>query len=993
MRSRNNLYLTYKKDTSLLLYWVINTSNGIVKSGKQAEDGSVHLNTTGRTTVAEIVNMARLIAKHLHPIPSTVFRLFQAIIKARSATHAAFQQIVTQKPDPEIERANETHKHFIDALTEAFEALGGASWESTDASAMEGKASADVEFQNQFSALSLGSAGGVEGENEDEDDSEAGGAQTTQTRARKQPRPGKGKKGKRGKKAKSKGATSIPTEAAMADIPIESYRIIEDGEGLVTDYLMAVHAVIGEWMDLRLYTQDLWREVAYDGLNSAVAAALTNIAVSMVKRTCITVFAEFPGHESYDTIINTMTRGDLEKAQTQFEMSLYRVSQCGHQTDKVKETFLDVKEQFWVHAYNDLVDFISDFRKNRGKPTKAMQAQLDTWTPTLDLQRVANEDRVRWRRLYTISWLYDLVNVFSSIVVQRNTMKGEHHIYEHVDWSTTGPWHQHRRLFGLNEFAGDITTLAMQKQGTDIKGKILPHHVFQLQCIVDSFAASRGWTVNPLRGHILAGPSRKFRPRRDVDLFLDRENERLGHGVLQSIDVLKQLMEKDRDSQHESSQHSDSCELLDLLRGDFINWLGESKYMYGLKTLPPSSFSKHNSNGLWEYSPLLCAAGLVEGIVLVQRVVMQLWENMPEPTLAIHLHNMLVERSYLERPIGLYAAIVALHEEQFFPDGIPTEDFYSALSARVNQVHADRGSLRRRIQALARDPTTDIHGILDVKLNRFFTGKSDLMMYYDAGWAPEKIPDADVRLKSMWYMMRLMSTERVIDPETGERRLKETELVKRASRDPKHASMLQDIASGSILEVQGHTAATDDDDDAAFTESVMRQIPALNEYKLPPPRRDPYNLHQEQKKKRPVADAQGRDLLTMLRPDLFADVCGNNPASSVNYVFVTCHIIMLFRSIENHFSKARHPLWVETYERSSRSRPQWRKRVDLVVKAMASEDEDAMRLFAKAFEEMRGGLLACVYWEDLKEGESGLKDSTNGDGSDGILGVDHCTLM
>jgi len=111
----------------------------------------------------------------------------------------------------------------------------------------------------------------------------------------------------------------------------------------------------------------------------------------------------------------------------------------------------------------------------------------------------------------------------------------------------------------------------------------------------------------------------------------------------------------------------------------------------------------------------------------------------------------------------------------------------------------------------------------------------------------------------------------------------------------------------------------------------MRQIPELNEYKLPPPRRDPYNLHQEQKKKRPMENAQGRDLLDLLRPDLFAGVCGNNPVSSVNYVWVTCIIIMLFMNIEDVFSKARHPLWVETYERSSRSRPQGLKRVVLVA--------------------------------------------------------------
>lgn len=75
--------------------------------------------------------------------------------------------------------------------------------------------------------------------------------------------------------------------------------------------------------------------------------------------------------------------------------------------------------------------------------------------------------------------------------MQRNTMKGEMHVYEDVDWSKTGPWHHHRRLFGLNEFAGIITTLAMQKPGTDIRDKILPHHVFQLQCIVDSRTSSR----------------------------------------------------------------------------------------------------------------------------------------------------------------------------------------------------------------------------------------------------------------------------------------------------------------------------------------------------------------------------------------------------------------------------------------------------------------------------------------------------------------------
>jgi hypothetical protein len=174
----------------------------------------------------------------------------------------------------------------------------------------------------------------------------------------------------------------------------------------------------------------------------------------------------------------------------------------------------------------------------------------------------------------------------------------------------------------------------------------------------------------------------------------------------------------------------------------------------------------------------------------------------------------------------------------------------------------------------------------------------------------------------------------------------------------------------------------------------MRQVPKLNGYKQPPPLRDPYNLHQEQDKRSPIVNAKGRDLLDLLRHDFFADVCGKNPVSSVNYVWVTVIFIMLFKKIEDVFSEARHPLWVEIYERSMRSQPQMLKRTSLVVQAMASADEDAMRLFAQAFENSRGGILACVYWEDLKESESGFrKASTDGDDDDGVPSPEQCTVM
>lgn len=58
-------------------------------------------------------------------------------------------------------------------------------------------------------------------------------------------------------------------------------------------------------------------------------------------------------------------------------------------------------------------------------------------------------------------------------------------------------------------------------------------------------------------------------------------------------------------------RHENSNTMVRELRNDFMNWLGESKCMHGLKTIPPSRFPHANANGLWEYSPFLCGAGLV----------------------------------------------------------------------------------------------------------------------------------------------------------------------------------------------------------------------------------------------------------------------------------------------------------------------------------------------------------------------------------------------
>ena len=945
-----NLYLTYKKDTSRLLYWVINTSNGIIRSEKKVGDcTSVTINTTGKSTVSEILSMSKFIAKHVQPIPSEIFRLFRAVIRARSTVYDVFKKMLDEKPDPEIARGNTTHKYFIDALTEAFTALGGNQWDSNDSGENENSQDADDSaWQNHFHVLSL------DGEHDDSD----GAAMSEDDSHQPQPKQRKNKpstRGKKAKRAKKRKQASKPTiETAHANIPIESYRIIDGEDGLMSDYLLAVYAVVQEWSALRASVQALWREVAYDGLNGAVAASLTNIAVAMVKKTCIAVFADFPGHESYETIIKTLTRGNWDKAQGQFSMDLYRISTDGHGMEKVKGTSVDVKEQLWMSTYDDLIQFVTDFQKNRnGKPTKAMQAQINDWNPKLDLQRATKEERLRWRRSYTINWLYDLVNLFSSIVVQRNTLKGERHVYEDVDWSTAGPWNHHRRLFGINEFAGVITTLAMQKPNTDIRQKILPHHVFQLQCIVDSLTVTRGWMLCPLRGHMLDRPARKFYPRRDVDLFLDREVKSLGRGFLQSVEILKQLFQKDAEQQHDPRRHQEVTEILDGITYDFVNFLGESKYMYGLKTIPPSRFSSHNANGLWEFSPLLCAAGLVEGLVLAQRVSMLIWDRIPEPTLALHLHNMLVKKGYLKSPVGLYASLETLFQDSFFPEGVPDSAFYDNL---VKHRKHNSGITAHQRRASKSDDNQDIHRLLDVRLNRFFNTKTALMMYYDADWDPERIPDSEVTIPSVLYILRLGATKRVIDPLTGEKRLEETALVKRAGvRSQSDAAFFEGVkqskASDKPLEI----------------DAFGRRMLELKEYQSGP-QLDPYHLTEKKK-----SDFQGRELLDLLRLDLYADVVGNRPLSSLNYVWITVHIMMLFIELEDRLREVRHPLYVQAYETGTSTMRRGHARVALISAVMANEDDQALKIFAGVFEKLRLGLLACIYWQDLDEEGTGKK--------------------
>lgn len=162
-------------------------------------------------------------------------------------------------------------------------------------------------------------------------------------------------------------------------------------------------------------------------------------------------------------------------------------------------------------------------------------------------------------------------------------------------------------------------------------------------------------------------------------------------------------------------------DVLEEMRDDFRDWLGEAKYMYGLTNIPPSRFTNSNSNGLWEFCPFLCGVGLMEALELAFHTSIGIWDRIPEPLLCMHLHNMLVQKGYIEKPVGLYASLQQFFAADFFADGaVPTSGFAEAVAARLDEVF-NPGAKRRNARARqAARQAHSIHDLFATNLNRFY---------------------------------------------------------------------------------------------------------------------------------------------------------------------------------------------------------------------------------------------------------------------------------
>ena len=121
-------YSDYKRSTTYLIYWLSQASNTVIEClpNTQQDDSVAEVNTTGQVSCKELITMTKRVAANLHEeVPSTIFRLFRSVIKARSEAYEMFRELAATHADEKMEESNISHKHFIDRLDEAFAILGG----------------------------------------------------------------------------------------------------------------------------------------------------------------------------------------------------------------------------------------------------------------------------------------------------------------------------------------------------------------------------------------------------------------------------------------------------------------------------------------------------------------------------------------------------------------------------------------------------------------------------------------------------------------------------------------------------------------------------------------------------------------------------------------------------------------------------------------------------------------------------------------------------
>ncbi|GKU21063.1 hypothetical protein FLAG1_09450 [Fusarium langsethiae] len=916
-----SLYEKYKKDTQLFLFWLANESKWLFLSNRNNPSPTPQtpqIDINGPLNVNGLVPRARYLVSLHQQVPHFVFSALNSAIAKRNTATASYRVHQGATVDPAQAASNASHQHFTDILQQCFDILGGAGWtNSTQDTNDPSIRDLEDELSSRFKALNV--------QNNDASSEEE--EEAISSRPRQQRKPGKGKGKKKGKSKKAKGKQPAKEPVVHEEISMESLRNLDGQDAMAANYLIAVHSAAQQWIELRWFIQCLWREVAYDELNSAVAAATSKVAVSMVQRTNAAMLADFPGNGSYPTIVRALARGDVEHAHGTFIINL--------DSETGTRTIQDIQEQFLYNTYKALKDFLVDFRHTRsGRPSRNMKKRFGNWDPVAILMNLSHDERLAWRRIYIIKWLYDLVNVSSAAQLKSNRALTRPRNLEDVNWAGG----DRRTIFGLNEFAADITRMAMQDSKFRVDDLIQPHHVFQLQCIVDSFTVSRGWMIPMDDNHNIGGPA-NFQVTREIDLFLDREKIFVSGGFPLSAQSMAGTLQ-------------DTCEdfpihrtlLIDILRSEeaFVNCLGEHVYAGGevyarakpqfrdlWDGIEPSQFGAADANGLHKYSPYLCGAGLEEALSISYKQMMWLWQQMREPLFIMHIYKFLKQRQYFDEPIPFWEALTVL-----FKKGV----FRTHANERTSGSEALQTLLESQ-QTIGPHGGQNIHEFFNVARCHNFNRESALSAYRKADWNFEQVGFPDVSSEEDLSILQSLGSEWLPVSEPGD---DEQDLGQETT-----PSGPAEGTEGAGAEAAEQMPTTETTTQGAVDDPTTPR-PGLA---LDRPRSNPM----------PNVEYRNRDIINWSFLDFLDDVHGFSepvplrPLSGLNYPLITRQILDTFNQIEDSLRQARNPLY--TRYRDSTAQDYHRGARGGNLNERGSMFLTALRLYRTPEEEAKGQVM------------------------------------
>ncbi|KAK3355175.1 hypothetical protein B0H65DRAFT_563740 [Neurospora tetraspora] len=936
-------YLAYKRNSKLLLCWIVRTVHSIIKSWDTTRQHDLNLTLlevfsagppgqnwpkelladparAGFFNQVRLYNFCRFIGLHMDVIPPSILALFVNIIDTRVTAFTTWQALAARRPRAEDMEHSRTLGSDIRAFWKAFNALRGFSWMLT--SPGDPSVSSILKYDIP----------------ESEEDID-------RLVPDKFPiKPGRRNKSKRPENEArfNKIKATLPPD----DLPLSRYDIDDPCylNGRFNSYGnawgMAVYDLFKEFVRLRKFLHDTWKEVIFDGLNSTVAGAVGIAAMNLIVKYH---HDNTPEGLGYISMIEYFTGYKNPEDYVQpFSASVYRVRGDGSCSEKVENQSVDMKEQFMIYTFESLFEFLSDFHATQtGKPTERMAKLLQNWDPSVDLMGLTKEEYLQWRHLYTIKLLYSLVDEYIVPILRSKEFDGD---WKKVVWDPKGPSGDNLGGSGSYQheaFLSSIAKLAMKKPsptGDSTRHSIVPTTVFILQHMVDSFTVSRGWLHDPIRGNIFVQPPSAdvFCPARDLALFLgvklDDSTNLVGPGFSTSFHLLDGLLWID--------------EQLKLLDG--LLWINEQTGEPQVDE-EPLNFLKQaakvcsaainfqatrqdqgaGSNFLWGCSPFHCTEVLVQTLTSSNYISRVLYFGFYEPVLLVHLHNMLVHEGYMKKSPRAF-----LFLKGFFDDLLTEE-----AKTPEGGAHYDR-ALKNALDCFGT-------GFPLSTFNRLYVQKYRI--------------EGIGRLENLQRFMENTTTgeEKRVVQVKGHGSSNNHKSIIKGGRDRAKAIMegiqavdfkLKELVPGKLLEGPGGS-------------KVMVNF---------------------------------RDVLELLKAEVTIGVHGSRCLDAVNRFWVTARSMLLFEFIEKELADARDPLYLEIYgdpdskevENSKedesggngggRENTLGAKRARLVERLLSRNldppgTKTAIDIAVQAFEDEELTNFPCTYWGD--EADLGRKSN------------------